>query len=283
MTKVKARDRRAYWTISSQEDASPPSDTTSSTKTKLVITERDRKLLSFLGTGGLASLSQLQRLFWPQSTNERSCRARLSELEKAGYLQSWFVDLAHRRGVLVFNLTRTGALAFFSQEERRYFYTGLPTRAELHQQFLGQEARLSLELTLPDQNKQLLGWKNEHQLRGEGWKKLGGVFRSGRAGRLPDIADAQALILDQSSGELQSLAVEIDGQYYGRMLDQKLTQLAKKGQEVLWLTTSQQRVERVGQHLATLAHQPPVPNQPNFQEELNALEGKLQYLVVSPT
>lgn len=220
-------------------------------------TGRDRAILEFIGSGGLASLSQLKRKFWPQSINEATCRQRLYRLERALYLKANFNSIPGlKHGEVTFNLTERGALAFFTERERLYFYTALPGKRDCEQQLIAQATRLYLEEHLPQPGKQLTGWKNERELRGQAvqkmQQKLGGRGLV-KFGKLGGIADGEALILEQATGEITSLVIEIDGQYYGRQFQQKVIELASFGKPGLWVTTSQCRADRVTQAFNELA------------------------------
>jgi hypothetical protein len=223
-------------------------------------TQRDRALLAFIGLGGLASLAQLKRKFWPHSKGETTCRQRLYQLERAGYLQANFIQPkdSHKQ-VVAFNLTKIGAQTLFEAKERHYFYTRLPGKRDCHQQLVAQATRLHLEEKLPRSGQQLVGWKNERELRGEAVKAM--QKRLGRRGlvkfgKLGGIADAAALILDEAgSGQLKlikEVMIEIDGEYYGREFEKKVAEIANFGKPGLWVTTEVTRAERVRAALTRL-------------------------------
>ena len=221
----------------------------------LHLTERDKAILEFIGSGGLASPTQLKRKFWPLSKTEATCRQRLYLLERALYLKANFSPLPGRsRGEVIFNLTKQGALVFLGERERHYFYTKLPGKRDCEQQLISQATRLYLEEKLPEVGKRLIGWKNERQLRGEAiqkmQQKLGqrGLVRFGKLGGIPD---GEAVILEETTGEVITMVIEIDGQYYGRQLKEKVKEIASFGRPGLWVTTSQLRAARVEQALAS--------------------------------
>lgn len=223
----------------------------------LHLTERDQAILEFIGSGGLASLTQLKRKFWPLSKTEATCRQRLYHLERALYLKANFSPLPGRlRGEVIFNLTEQGALVFSGEREHHYFYTKLPGKRDCEQQLISQAARLYLEEKLPEVGKRLIGWKNERELRGEAIQKMQlklgqrGLVRFGKLGGIPD---GEAVILEEATGEITTVVIEIDGQYFGRQFEQKVKEIAGFGKSGLWVTTSLHRAERVVQALAKVA------------------------------
>jgi DNA-binding PadR family transcriptional regulator len=211
------------------------------TKAKF-LTERDLALMNWIGSGGLASLNQLHVKFWTNA-KERTCRERLLQLEKAGMLKTHFVD-ARVKGEQVFTLTPKGAKEF-SALERKFFFTKLPQKHELKQQLISQDIRIKLERDLVQQGKKLVTWKNEHQLRSEAHHATGKKF-----GNSAGIPDARAVI-ETEEGEAEEIDLEIDGQYYGKMLGDKLGALANSGRGGIWVTTKA-RAGKIAQLLGGL-------------------------------
>ena len=221
------------------------------------LTERDKAMMEFIGSGGLASLAQLKRKFWPLSKTEATCRQRLYHLERAGYLKANLRAFPnHPMGEVIFNLTERGAIVLLGGKDRHYFYTKLPGKRDCEQQLIAQFTRLYLEEKLPEVGKRLIGWKNERELRGEAIKKMQqklgqrGLVRFGKLGGIPD---GEAQILEETTGEVITLSIEIDGQYYGRQFEEKVKEIASFGQPGLWVTTSRHRAARVEQALFNLA------------------------------
>lgn len=231
-----------------------------------ILTERDRQILQFVGQGGIARLDQLKRRHWP-TAQEQTARDRLLQLEKAGWLQSHFCHQArkHNNG-LVFTLTNKGA-AHFTSAERKRFTIGLPTHGELVQQLVGQDTRIALEIRLAAQGRRLVQWRSERELRSEFYgdqarynRQRGRAWNAsasrstGRPKDVDDLYDAQAVIAGQDGQESQ-LGIEIDGQYYGKMLDKKLASFtARPDQPLIWATTSPLRARRIEQALAAYSH-----------------------------
>jgi hypothetical protein len=201
------------------------------------ITERDREILRWTGQGGIASLSQLARRFWPCCAEETALD-RLRQLVKADYLAMYVWDQGtglseyERR---LFTLTERGFL-LFSPAERLLFYTSPPSPAEVRQQLLAQEAYLELETQARSRGARLLGWKSERVLRGELRQRRHRAQPQGHPPLPRDIPDAEVTILT-ASGERQILYIEMDGAYYGKMLWQKADNLGKAGYQVLWVCT----------------------------------------------
>jgi Replication-relaxation len=207
-----------------------------------ILTERDYALMRFIGSGGVATLNQIQRKFWADA-KERTCRERLLQLEKTGYLKTYFVD-ARIGGEQVFIITPQGAKQF-SQMERKFFFTSLPAKHELKQQLIAQDVRLKLEQDLTAQGKKLTVWKNEHQLRSEVYHATGIKF-----GNSAGIPDARAVIED-SKGKIEEIDIEVDGGYFGKMLNAKLDALVHGGRAGIWVTTKG-RANRIIQILDNL-------------------------------
>jgi len=220
-------------------------------KTKaIVLTDRDREILKFIGQGGLASLGQLHLKFWLPA-KERTAQARLGELIRAGYIASQQVHV-REAGEQVFTLTRKGA-AEFNDLERRSFIIGLPAHHELKQQLVGQDLRLAIEKELAERGLKLTDWQNERQLRSnqrrqeEHTRKAKGWVKAINS---EDIPDARAII-QSAEGVSGELDIEIDGQYFGKMLSEKIKSLAKSGRPMLW-ATSATRVGRIQTELGRI-------------------------------
>ncbi len=230
-----------------------------------VVTERDQELMRFIGQGGVATLDQLHRRHWPNA-QVQTARDRLSQLEKAGWIRAQPVSAGGQGNEIAFTLTRKGA-ALFPKSEAERFYIGLPSVSELKQQLRGQDARIQLERYLVQRGERLLYWKSEREIRSEFYrelfaynKKYGYAFNKKHWDRpsVDDIADAQATVIDTEGNE-RIINIEIDGQYYGKMLDKKIEAFAKYGggssssAQSMWVTTPN-RAERVGAALSAHNH-----------------------------
>lgn len=220
----------------------------------LILTSRDREVLRFIGQGGIATLDQLHRHFWP-GAKLQTCQARLTQLRRVGWLAQERLDL-RQRGALAFTLTRAGAEQF-SRGEYQRFMIGRPAQAELKQQLLLQEARIILEREFKEQGQRMVDWKSERELRQEQQRKLHqdnhSSFRKGhrekgfRSKTKEDIADALITVADQEGKEYQ-LELEADGAYFGQMLRNKVKALQHNPHPVIWITTPQ-RAERIKQEI----------------------------------
>lgn len=200
----------------------------------VVVTDRDREIMRFIGEGGIANLDQIVTRYWDGRVEaKKTARLRLAKLEKAGWIGSGFIDV-RKPGELVFFLSRQGALHHFSRIERARLIVGLPAWTELKQQLLLQDARLVMEQELNRKGHKLVGWFNEHQLRSEARR---GRSPGSRAWyNLAGIADARALIED-SEGSSYEVEIEADGYYWGKNLAGKLGGLAQSAKSVIWVTT----------------------------------------------
>lgn len=159
-----------------------------------IVTERDRLLMRWIGTNGVASLKQLQTVFWPEAT-ERTCRERLVLIEKGGLIETHYVETSRKRGEQVFTLTNRAATEYFEAVIRKRLIVGLPPRAELKQQLMAQDTRIVLDQLLALYGKRITKWQNERELRREAafikWKPGSPAGR----GKFNDVAVADARIL----------------------------------------------------------------------------------------
>ncbi|HEX2911479.1 MAG TPA: hypothetical protein VH186_11780 [Chloroflexia bacterium] len=209
------------------------------------LTGRDLEVLRLAGMDGLATLEALHHKFWA-GASERTCRDRLRKLEKAGWLSSRYIDTPERRGVLVFTLTPLAVREFAILTGHEPLYREMPDRREIHQQLLAQEARLQLEKTLRARGLTLVEWAGERQLRSEFYRNqsthlgLRTGYRAATASPTSrdflELVDARAIITNTATGKSWAVLVEIDGDYWGQRLRQKLTALAQAAQPVVWIT-----------------------------------------------
>lgn len=190
--------------------------------------------MRLLGTDGVASFKVIHEKFWPGAM-ERTCRERLTQLEKAGWIESHFVDSRNLKDVLVFTLTGTGAREHFNLFERKFMIKGLPSAGEIYQQLMAQQARFRLQKRLKERGLELAGWLNERQLRSQARLQRKPGTRAW--GSLGGIADAQAVILNPATGEIVNHNIEVDGAYYGKMLRNKIAGIARGGIYTIWVTT----------------------------------------------
>ncbi|OJV93791.1 MAG: hypothetical protein BGO39_15595 [Chloroflexi bacterium 54-19] len=226
-----------------------PHESVATSKTGKPFTREDMKksiteILEFVGTDGLASLENLYDKFWP-GLGVQSCRRFLSQLERAGWLERHFIHV-RKPGQLVFTLTVRGAKDHFGQAARKNLMIGLPANGEIKQQLLAQQARLQLEKQFAAEGKRIIEWQNERQLRRETVRNI----KSGIStlSTLNDIADARMTVQTQE-GCVYRQEIEIDGEYYGQMLKNKIETYRQKGTPILWVTTSN-RANRIKSEIA---------------------------------
>jgi hypothetical protein len=205
------------------------------------LTKRDLAILEWIGRSGIAGEQQIMRRFWPDSRAE-TARDRLRQLVKAGLLTAHVCDV-RRPGEDVYSLTGQGR-RHFDPCERSRLQVGLPTVGEIRQQMIAQDAYLYLEEQARAHGEHLADWRAERELRADFRRTQAAAAREGQV--IPDweIADAQAVIAG-ADGARQTLDVEIDGQYYGRMLRQKVERCGAGGRPTLWVCASQRRAAAV--------------------------------------
>jgi hypothetical protein len=219
-----------------------------SSVTKLNPTPRDVAVLEFIGRNGVATLGQLHRTFW-QNAGREVCQSRLVRLEKAGYLSDTYLGYRTPQfnryfapGERLFFLTERGVR---TSAESDNLMVASPNEGELVQQIMVQEFYLWLQKRCHHKRELLLHWYNERELRSQ--------FASAkRFRRQPnfelDIPDARFRLLD-STGNIAEYAVEVDGQYSGAMLRQKVTVLNETDGKSYWVTLPC-RAERIRQELS---------------------------------
>jgi hypothetical protein len=206
---------------------------------RLASNQRVLEILEFIGTDGIASLENLHQKFWAGGSIQ-TCRRYLSQLEKAGWLKSYFVHVC-KPGQLAFTITSKGAKEHFSQAARKNLMIGLPANQEIKQQMLAQKARLLLEEQFVVEGKRIIEWLNERQLRRETIRNIKSGISTLHS--LNDIADARMTIKCEG-GKTYRQEIEVDGEYYGQMHKTKIEAYARIGLPTLWVTT-QNRATRI--------------------------------------
>ena len=196
-----------------------------------IATERDREIMWLAGTNGIIGFGQIKNQFFNLAT-DKTARARLSQLEKSGWLESFRTD-ARTRGELVFKLTEMGE-KLFSRAERVRFMTA--RAQEYKQQLAAIDARFKLANQLEARGARLIDWKNEHELKSE-YARLKHVENvpQWQLDRL-EMADARAII-QEGNGQEVEIDVEIDGAYYGKQLQEKVEKMGRGERPTLWVTT----------------------------------------------
>ncbi len=200
-----------------------------------VVTDRDLAVLRDIGQNGIATFAYIKAHYWPDQLG-RTCRERLSQMEKAGWITKEYFSL-RKPGELTFSLTRLGA-EHFTRPERLRFMIGPLARHEVRQQLDALDARVALIRQYEALGFRLLDWKNERELRSH---------QTGTAGE--EIADCLASFINDATGQVVELDIEIDGQYYGQMLEKKIRALAVTGRPSVW-ATSTGRARRIRQAVA---------------------------------
>jgi hypothetical protein len=204
-----------------------------------VVTDRDRAVLRDIGQNGIATFAYIKAHYWPDQLG-RTCRERLSLMEKAGWITKEYVSL-RKPGELTFSLTRLGAEHFTRPEQQR-FMLGPLARHEVRQQLDALDARVALVRQYETLGFRLLDWQNERELRSRQTSTAG-----------DEIADCLAYFVNDATGQVVELDIEIDGQYFGRMLEKKIAVLAATGRPSVW-ATSASRAERIRQAVGTFTN-----------------------------
>jgi DNA-binding PadR family transcriptional regulator len=178
----------------------------------LKIMERDLEVLKFIGKGGIASLSQIHTRFW-SGAKESTCYQRLHVLKKAGLVRSEMATDHLGKDTLVL-LLQPAAYNLFGRAIQDRFFTNIT-------------------------GKSIENWTTEREIKRELAKKQyqnKGKSKSVKTSQV-EVADAQALIRDDISGELYEVEVELDGFYYGKMLQGKIDRFAASKKPTIWVTT----------------------------------------------
>lgn len=208
-------------------------------KTTLILTVRDLSVLRQVGSSRIATLEQLARWFWPDATIT-SARSRLRSLAEVGYLESKW-SYRNRQPVLAYTLTAAGYMQL-PVVIRPRVRVGWPSMGELTQQLLANDALFTIERKLKARGAQLIDWRSVYELRAEYASTASHTWRDGGNPHRDNIADAEMHI--ETLAGRQVWDVEIDGCYYGQMLDGKAKAMAKSGKPTLWVC-EQSRAARV--------------------------------------
>lgn len=197
-----------------------------SKKQKLVITKRDRELFRFLGEHETATFDQIRQKFWPNSVTKQTAQDRLDKLRRDGLIQKFdYLPNDSSQKKLVRYQIKRAALQYLDAETASRLYTKPLQDHEVPQVIATVQARLELER----QGYDVQGWISERELRREQHQDIA------NSQSYDTIADGQVIVIDPSTGEVTRVDVEIDGQYYGKMLKKKLDCFS--GREVIWATT----------------------------------------------
>jgi hypothetical protein len=191
--------------------------------------QRDLQFFEMIGKRGCVTLETIHRNFW-QGAKLDTCKARVEQLKRAGYLQSEIVDVRGRQEIIYY-LDRK-ARSQFDEQIRKTFYKRRPPMNEIRH-------ALNMGDILDTFSSKVVNFTNEHQLKSQ---------NSYRAVPEEEVADG-FVSLEDGGGSRQSFYIECDGAYYGQRLTTKLAQMAASGKPILWVSWSTQRV----QHIAHLA------------------------------
>ena len=200
------------------------------------LTDRDLAILRWIGFGGIASLEQLAVRFWQSSNQITTAKARLARLEGAGLLRrAW----CHKRGKpeLVYTLTARGVkeLPPIVQDRVR---PGWPPSGEIVQQLMANDAQALIERELQPKGARIIEWRTARELRAEYGKEVARANYEGRNLPHTEIADAQ-IEIQAKDGSKTIVDIELDGQYFGRMLEEKMKGFGKqKSRRVWWVCTA---------------------------------------------
>ena len=200
-----------------------------------IATDRDLAVLRDIGQNGIATFAYIKAYYWPDQLGW-TCRERLTQMERAGWITKEYISL-RKPGELTFSLTQLGAEHFTRPESQR-FMIGPLARHEIRQQLDALEARVALTKQYDALGFRLLDWKNERELRSRQTSTAG-----------TEIADCLASFVNDSTGQVVELDIEIDGQYFGKMLEKKIAVLAATGRPSVW-ATSAGRAGRIRQAVA---------------------------------
>ncbi len=205
------------------------------------LTARDRDLLHWIGQAGIATEGQIHRRYWAGKLLG-TAQDRLLQLRKAGLVEQQVCDVV-RPGEPVYTLTRKGRL-LFTHAERARLHVGLPAQHELKQQLVAQDAYLHLAAEVQAAGGTWGDWRGERDLRSEFRREQQAAAQSGATAPTWEIADAQVVWTD-TTGSVQTVDVEIDGQYYGKMLARKLARFGTSGRPTVWVCASPRRTALV--------------------------------------
>jgi hypothetical protein len=206
---------------------------------------RDLAILRWVGRGGMAAESQIAGRFWP-GCRTATARDRLRQLVKADYLARHICD-ARRPGEVVYTLTPRGR-RFFPPDEQRTLQIGLPAAGARRQQLVAQDAYQYLEQEAHAQGGHLVAWQGEAALR-SAFNRTGHADPHQTLAGPTEIPDAQVQIAS-ANGHPRTYDIEIDGQYHGQMLRQKLDGFGTGGRPTLWICTSPLRAAHIRQAAA---------------------------------
>lgn len=205
------------------------------------LTARDRELLRWIGQAGIAGEGQIHRRYWA-GKRLGTAQDRLLQLRKAGLVEQQRCDVA-RPGETVYTLTRKGRL-LFERAERPRLHVGLPAPQEIKQQLVAQDAYIRIAAEVQAAGGTWGDWRGERELRREFRLAQQAATATGHPAPTWEIADAQAVWTD-AAGTACVTDIEIDGQYYGKMLARKLARFGTSGRPTVWICDNPRRAANV--------------------------------------
>ena len=81
--------------------------------------------------------------------------------------------------------------------------------------------------------KKIVNWKHEREIK----SALRHQQNKGVDTSQVEVGDAQATIRDQTTGEIYDVEIEVDGEYYGKMIKNKIDRFAASNKPTIWVTT----------------------------------------------
>jgi len=199
---------------------------------------RDLDLLRVIGKSGIAAFEQLYTRGW-DGKSRQTCANRLLTLKRAGLITMHYTTARSDSRERVYALTRAGR-DILPVEDRAGVRIGLAPKREHHQQLLAQDYRLLLEQRLAGQGARLVVWHDERELKSVQKRRQNQQPRGQRNDPAPECADAAAQI-EYADGQQTVLTIEIDGHYYGKMLRNKMHDLAALNQPIVYVCLTKRR------------------------------------------
>ena len=204
----------------------------------VVLHERDREIFRFVGEHETATFDQIRQKFWPGSTSPKTARDRLTLVYMEGFIMRYpYIFSPTGRSIRRYSITRRAATLLEGVTTAR-LYVGKLIDREVEAALKGVAARLELERRGYD----VVGWISERELGRAQHRAIEAARMNGRLAMADAVSDGQALIRDGETGAIRAIDVEIDGQYWGRMLDEKVAAFADR--PVFWVCPAS-RVVRV--------------------------------------
>lgn len=206
---------------------------------KNTLTPFNHAVLQWIGEVGIATRRQLITRFW-QNAQARTAYAHLYWFIQHGYLISRADQTVLKQPAMIYALTPQAATALLLAPP--YIQVGWPSHAEYNHQVLGQQTRLVLEAELAATGGSIRQWRSERYLR---------HIHPPSEGHL--IADAEIDIQQPVEGVIELVMIEIDGEYYGAMLQEKVEKYGAYAQPVIWSCLAH-RAARIQQAVAPYPH-----------------------------